>query len=194
MKIVGVTGSMGSGKTTVLKIFKALGVSIYIADVEAKRLMSNSVGLKSKIIKKFGSKSYVDGRLNRPYLANLVFKDSVKLKILNSFVHPLVRLDFEKFVKNAKGKYVLYESALLLQSDTASMCDYIIMVNASYDTRVSRILKRDHTNEDEIKGRLKHQKFPDDELEKVDFVIENSTLENTQAQVVQIHNLILNEI
>jgi dephospho-CoA kinase len=193
VKVVGITGSMGSGKTTVLKMFKTLGVSTYIADVEAKRLMKNSIILKTKIIEEFGSESYIDGELNRSYLAKLIFKDATKLKIINSLVHPAVRFDFEKFIRNAKGKYVLYESALLLQSDTASLCDYIILVSAPFDIRVSRILKRDATREDEIKSRLKHQKIPNESLRKATFFIENSTLKNTQDQVLQIHNYILSK-
>lgn len=194
MKVVGITGSMGSGKTTVLRMFEKLGVQVYIADVEAKKLMVHSEKLKSKIVEAFGVESYKDNELNRGYLSTIVFKDSVKLKLLNSFVHPEVRSDFERFAKNANSEYVLYESALLLKGSSSNMCDFIILVEAPYEVRVARILERDQINEDDIKRRLKHQIIPDKMLNKVDFVIKNSSLEDTYRQVVEIHNHILNQM
>lgn len=192
MKVVGITGNMGSGKTTVLNMFQKLGVSTYIADVEAKRLMNDSPDIQSKIIKNFGSTSYKEGRLNRSYLAEIVFKDPKKLKILNSIVHPAVQFDFKNFIKKAEGEYVLYESALLFQSNVVDMFTYIILVTAPYNIRVSRVLERDHTNEDDIKRRLNHQNIPKESLVKVDFIIENLDLENTKSQVLDIHRQILN--
>lgn len=193
MIVVGLTGGMGSGKTTVLKMFENLGVAIYIADNEAKRLMTTSVKLKQEIVKEFGSVAYENGELNRAYLSKIVFRDSQKLKKLNAIVHPAVYDDFKYFVSQCDSRYVIYESAILLRNGNANMFDYIIIVTAPLSIRIDRIKKRDNTSEDEIKLRLQNQKITKDATSKADFIIENLDLEVTQQEVLNIHQVLFDE-
>ena len=193
MITVGLTGKMGSGKTTVLKMFQDLGAGVYIADERAKFLMSNSICLKSAIIKEFGVESYEKGALNRSYLSNIVFKNAKKLKVLNFLVHPAVNADFEKFISLCDKKYVIYESAILLQNTTyLKKFDYTVLVTAPLSVRVDRIIKRDTTTKKAIELRLKNQKYTKKSLSEIDFIIENIQLDKTRKDVFKIHKLIVN--
>lgn len=194
MIIVGLTGGMGSGKTTVLKMFERLGAAIYIADKEAKRLLTTQVKLKEDIIKEFGNLAYIGGKLNRAYLSDIVFGNTHKLKKLNAIVHPAVYDDFKKFISLCNNKYVIYESAILLQSGNSSMFDYIINVSAPLSIRIDRIIKRDKTSEDKIKLRLQNQEITDESISKANFIIENIDLDKTQQQVLNIHQIFLGEV
>ena len=131
MIVVGLTGGIGSGKTTILKMFQALGIDCYIADIEAKKLMNSSKKIRIKLIEEFGNETYISEGLNRSYIAKIVFEDPERLKILNSIVHPRVRKHFKKFVKKATSSYVIYENAILFESKGDKKCDYIITVTAA---------------------------------------------------------------
>lgn len=192
--IVGLTGGIGSGKTTVLKMFKELGVSFYIADVEAKKLMNSSKEIRTAVIENFGKKSYTDEGLNRQYLASIVFTDASKIKILNSIVHPVVAKHFQEFVLNASGKYVLYESAILFENKGEKKCDYVITVTAPIDVRIDRILKRDTTTKVDILNRMKNQLSDEEKIQKSDFVIQNIDLEETKSMVAKIHQELMKKI
>jgi len=193
MITVGLTGKMGSGKTTVLKMFQDLDAGVYIADEKAKFLMKTSIPLRSAIIKEFGTESYKNEELNRLYLSNIVFKNTKKLKALNSLVHPVVNADFEKFISLCDKKYVIYESAILLQNTVyLKKFDYTILVTAPLSVRVDRIIKRDTTTRKAIELRLKNQKYTKKSLLKIDFTIENIQLDKTRKDVFKIHKLIVN--
>lgn len=194
MIVVGLTGGIGSGKTTILQMFEAVGVTTYIADIQAKKLMNNSLELRTKIIDVFGDSAYENGKLNRSYLAQVVFNDAEKLKTLNSLVHPAVRKDFKNFVSKSKGEYVLYESAILLQSGGEELCDYIILVQAPLELRIERVMKRDNSEEVEIRKRMLHQKITKESSSKIDFVIDNIDLESSKDKVKIVHNEILKKI
>ena len=193
MMVVGLTGVMGSGKTTVLKMFKELGAAVYIADIEAKKLMNTSFELKDKIIGVFGKDSYDNGKLNTKYLSNIVFKSPDKLALLNSFVHPAVQKDFLEFVSNSAKKYVVFESALLFQTKIQDYCDFKIVVTAPFDIRLDRIMKRDGLSQQAIESRLKHQSSVEDMLLKADFVIENVAIKSTKKEVFRLHKLFLDK-
>ncbi len=194
MIVVGLTGGIGSGKTTILNMFKALGVTTYVADIHAKRLMNESLELRGKINSAFGDLTYVKGVLNRSYLAQIVFNDRKKLEMLNSLVHPFVHEDFKNFVSQSKGDYVLYESAILLQTSGAKLCDYIILVDAPLELRISRVMKRDNSDEIAIRNRMQHQKSVSEFSSKIDFVIQNVALKSSKDKVLIIHNEILSKI
>jgi dephospho-CoA kinase len=194
MIVVGLTGGIGSGKTTILKMFQALGIDCYIADIEAKKLMNSSKKIRIKLIEEFGNETYISEGLNRSYIAKIVFEDPERLKILNSIVHPRVRKHFKKFVKKATSSYVIYENAILFESKGDKKCDYIITVTAPIDVRIERILSRDTTTKIDILNRMKNQFSDEEKVSKSDFVINNIDLKETKKEVLKIHSEILQKI
>jgi len=191
MIIVGLTGGIGSGKSTVLQLFKELGTVVYIADVEAKKLMNSDKELMQNITILFGKKSYVNNKLNRKYIASVVFNDEEKLKTLNALVHPKVKLHFKKFIGKQTAKVVMYESAILFESGTNAMCDFVITVTANFEDKIKRIIKRDKVSKQQILDRMQHQTSDAIKIEKSDFIITNTTLEATKKQVAKLYNLIV---
>jgi dephospho-CoA kinase len=191
MKIIGLTGGIGSGKSTVLKMFQKLGAITYIADVEAKKLMNTNEELKNEIIKLFGPKAYENNELNRQFISSIVFKNKEKLVALNNLVHPKVKEHFKNFTQKSKAKFVIYEAAILFESGSAKMCNYIITVTSKLDDRISRIKKRDGTEEIQILERIKNQSNDEFKVKKSNFVIKNNNLNATKQQVTTIFNLLL---
>ncbi|WP_282073830.1 dephospho-CoA kinase [Polaribacter atrinae] len=190
--VVGLTGGIGSGKTTVANIFAQFDtVVIYNADIEAKKLMNASLIIKSKIIKEFGEESYLDNQLNRPFIANLVFKDKSKLAALNAIVHPEVKNHFQEFVNlHADKDYVLYENAILFESKSNLKCDLIISVYVPLNIRIERIMLRDNCSKIAVENRIKNQWLEDKKLLQSNYVITNLNKENTHFQVLKIHNIL----
>ena len=190
MKIVGLTGGIGSGKSTVLAFFKDFGAVTYISDQEAKRLMNFDEELRKGIIKLFGEMSYINGTLNRTYISSLVFNNKEKLNALNALVHPKVRDDFQQFIKKTTTDLVIYESAILFESASDKICDYTITVLASFGNKVERIIKRDGVSEAQILDRMKNQSTDDFKIKKSNFVIKNNNLKDTECQVLTIFELL----
>lgn len=193
MIIVGLTGGIGSGKTTVAKQFSKLGVPVYIADEEAKSLMRRSKIIKRKLIKLFGDQAYVNGELNKPYLANIIFNDKTYLKKMNAIVHPKVARHFEKWALKQEAPYVIKEVAILFENGGDKACDFVITVTAPIDTRIKRLLKRDDTSEEKIKAIMKNQWTDEEKIKHSHFVIDNIELENTINQVAKIHKKLLSK-
>jgi len=191
MKVIGLTGGMGSGKTTVAFFFKELGIPIYIADDMAKSLMNTSVEVKSKIIGLFGEKAYSDGILDRKYVAAQVFNSAEKLEQLNNIVHPAVATDFEKWKNSRNSPYVIYEAAILFEKGGHKKCDAVILVTAAYEERIKRIKSRDKSSEKDIEARMKHQWSDSKKRKLANFEIKNSILQNTKEQVRKLHEIIL---
>ncbi|MGV8945694.1 MAG: dephospho-CoA kinase [Lutibacter sp.] len=190
MKIVGLTGGIGSGKSTVLAFFKDFGAVTYISDQEAKRLMNFDEELRKGIIKLFGEMSYINGTLNRTYISSLVFNNKEKLNALNALVHPKVRDDFQQFIKKTTTDFVIYESAILFESGSDKICDYTITVLASFENKVERIIKRDGVSKAQILERMKNQSTDDFKIKKSNFVIKNNNLKDTECQVLTIFELL----
>lgn len=190
MKIIGLTGGIGSGKSTVLDLFKALGVLTYIADIEAKKLMNFDAELRNQIIKLFGEKAYENEKLNSAFIASVVFNNAEKLNALNAFVHPKVHEDFQHFIKTQKADFVIYEAAILFESGSDQFCDYIITVIADFDHKIERIMKRDGVSESQIMERMKNQSDDDLKIKKSDFVIRNNHLDDTKQQVLTIFEML----
>jgi len=193
MIIVGLTGGIGSGKTTVAKQFFALGVPVYIADEEAKKLMHKSKIIKRKLLQLFGDKVYVDGALNKPFIADIIFNDSSYLEKMNAIIHPRVAKHFKKWMLKQTAPYVIKEVAILFENGGYKQCDYVITVTAPITLRIERLLKRDETTKRKIMAIMKNQWSDDEKVKLSDFVIDNTTLENTKSRVVSIHKQILKE-
>ena len=188
--VVGLTGGIGSGKTTVAKLFSKFNdVAIYIADIEAKKLMNSSEIIKKKLIKQFGESSFVNQKLNRNYISEIVFNDKEKLSILNAIVHPEVAKDFKVFLQTQNAPYVIYESALLFETDGKKYCDEVVLVTAPTAVKIERIQKRDQASEDEILARMNNQMTDCEKIPLADHVLENTTLESLQKQVMSLHQL-----
>jgi dephospho-CoA kinase len=190
--VVGLTGGIGSGKTTVVNFFKEFSnVAVYIADIEAIKLMNSSALIKSKLLHAFGSNSFINNTLNRPFIADIVFKDTEQLAILNSIVHPQVGIHFQEFVlKNAKKKYVLYEAAILFENKSNLFCDFIIAVTAPLETRIQRVILRDNSTKTAVLNRVKNQWKEEKKTLQSHYIINNISLENTKIQVNEIHNIL----
>lgn len=191
MKVIGLTGGMGSGKTTVANFFKELGIPVYIADDEAKSLMNSSTEVKSKIIGLLGEKAYSDGILDRKYVAAQVFYSAEKLEKLNSIVHPAVATDFENWKNSQNSPYVIYEAAILFEKGGHKKCDAVILVTAPYEERIKRLKSRDKSSEEDIEARMKHQWSDSKKRKLADFEINNLKLQNTKEQVRKLHEIIL---
>lgn len=190
-KIVGLTGGIGSGKTTVARMFKNLGIPTYIADEEA-RIITNQPETLKVIEQHFGSTVIINGQLNRMEMAKIVFNDSEKLSQLNVIIHPLVAKHFKDWLKlNNNAIFVIKETAILFETQGHVSCDFVITVTAPIEVRVRRVKDRDQSSEEEIKKRINSQYTDEQRIKLSDFVIENDNLESTKEQVIKIYNEIL---
>lgn len=187
MKTVGLTGGIGSGKTTVARMFKNLGIPIYIADDEAKKLM-HSNKIKKNIIALFGEKAYQENQLNRTYIASKVFKDKRLLDELNQIVHPEVAKHFKNWLKKQKAPYVIKEAAILFENGSYKQCDKTILVISNKQKRIERVVKRDLSTTKKVLDVIENQ-WPDEKkITLADFVLENnSDLDTLNTKVCAIH-------
>lgn len=190
---VGITGNIGSGKTTVSRIFEVLGVPVFYADIAAKDVMVKDNILITAIKDAFGKASYFeDGALNRKHIAGIVFNDEKELAILNSIVHPAVFRAFDNWVKQYNNvPYVMKEAALLFESSSYKMCDKTIMVTAPLQMRIQRVVARDGMSETEIMNRESKQFTEDKKVKLADYVIKNDNSEFVIPQVLKLHEQFL---
>lgn len=183
MKIVGLTGGIGSGKSTFAKWFLEKNIPVYDSDKEAKDLINQNEEIKSKLKQSFGEKTYENGEYNRKYVAELVFKNPEKLKKLNKIVHPAVFEHFQNWLKNQTVDFVVKEAAILFESGSFKDCDSIISIISSVPIRVERIKKRDNSSEKQIKERMENQWTDEQRIQHSDFVVENnSDLEHLKSE------------
>lgn len=184
---IGITGGIGSGKTTLCRLFELLGVSVYYADVRAKMLMQTDAELMEGIKSAFGSEVYEGHALNRSLLGSIVFNDAKQLQRLNGLVHPAVFRDFDRWSAMQTGLYVLKEAAILFESGSSKDCDYTILVKSPLDLRISRIMTRDGISKEDIMKRIDKQ-MSDEEKEKLaSFVILNDETQLVIPQVLALH-------
>ncbi len=186
--IVGLTGGIGSGKTTVAGFFKKLGVPVYIADDEAKRLMMTSPEIRREITQLLGEEAYIEDGLNRKYIADAVFKNKQLLAQLNAIVHPRVAVHFNHWYQQQDSPYVIKEAAILFENGGYKNCDFIITVTAPVKTRIERVKKRDHSSDQEIQNRINAQWHDAKKIALSDVAIKNTHLDKTEEKVVRIHN------
>lgn len=192
---LGITGGIGSGKTTVCKIFETLHIPIYYADDRAKWLMVNSPALQTGITQLFGDKAYLeDGALNRAHIGSIAFKDPAKLQKLNALVHPAVFVDGENWQQEqlaVGAPYTLKEAALIYETGSYKTLDKVIVVTAPEELRIERVMKRDDLSEEEVKERIARQMPEEEKVAKADFVINNDGQHSLIKQVLAIHQTIL---
>lgn len=190
---IGLTGSIGSGKTTVSKVFEVLGVPVFYADDAAKKAMVTDPVLIESIKAVFGDASYFDdGTLNRKHIANIVFNDSEQLAKLNALVHPATFRAFDDWVKSIdNAPYVLKEAALLFESDSYKMCDHSITITAPLETRIKRVMQRDNLTRAEIESREAKQFTEAKKASLADFIIINDDVQMVIPQVLKLHDKFL---
>ncbi|MBT8210512.1 MAG: dephospho-CoA kinase [Eudoraea sp.] len=187
MKIIGLTGGIGSGKTTVSGMFAALGVPVYNSDLEAKRLMHTSRTLRRKISDLLGEGAYQGSELQRQYVAEKVFKDAHLLKELNAIVHPAVKRHFRRWTAKQNFPYVIQEAAILFENGSYPAFDKMILVTAPEEIRIARIQQRDGATRKSILERMGNQWNDDQKAALADYIIENTDLDHTRDQVALIH-------
>lgn len=188
---IGLTGGIGSGKTTVSKIFQTLGIPVYDADTEAKRLMNTDPAIRTAIINAFGKESYEGTDINRSFLISHVLYDEQKLAALNAIVHPATIADAERWMTEQESDYALKEAAIIFETGSEKNLDYVIGVTSPESLRMERIMKRDGRSEDEIRQMMALQMDEKEKISKCDFVIYNDEQQMLIPQVVALHEKLL---
>ena len=182
--IAGITGGIGSGKTTAAKFFEELGVPVYNSDIRAKIIQNENPEVKVKIIEAFGEESYDDSGMNRPFIAKQVFQNQEKLTLLNSIVHPAVFKDFEDWKNQQTSDIIMKEAAILIESGSYKDCDTVISVVVDLEKRIARTIERDHLSREEILSRIGKQLSDEERISKSNFIIDNNgDLEHLKNEV-----------
>lgn len=194
IRIVGITGGIGSGKTTIAKVFNTIGIPVYHADAEAKALMNRSKVIRRKLITLFGESAYEDGQLNRSYLRSQIFNDKKLLSKMNAIVHPKVGAHFKKWIEKQNSIYILKEVAIIFENNLEAQYDYIITVVADESSRIERVIKRDNVTKAEVLAIIKNQLSDKEKIKRSDFVIYNNDLTEAKKQAYTIHRQILKKI
>ena len=191
MKKVAVTGGIGTGKTTVSKLFEKIGIPVFNSDEIAKELMHNDKQLQAEIIKVFGDESYINNELNRAYLSDVVFNDEALLDKINSIVHPYVAKEFNQWLLNQKSDYILYESAIIFENNSEDIFDKIICVIAPEEDVISRVMKRNNFSRNKVVSIINNQ-LPDQiKRKKSDYIVENINKSDLTEKIMEIHNMII---
>jgi dephospho-CoA kinase len=194
MKIVGLTGGIGSGKTTVASMFNDLGIPVYIADEEAKKLMVSSKAIKRKLIGLFGENAYKNDQLNKPFIAEAIFHNKSLLEKMNTIIHPKVASHFKRWIQKQNAPYVIKEAAILFENGGYKQCDFMITVTASKELKIKRLLKRDDTTLEKIEAIMNNQWSDEEKVKRSNYVIINSELDDTRHQVAKLHQKIINNL
>lgn len=191
---IGITGGIGSGKTTVSKIIEKLGYPVFYSDLEAKNLMTTSEKIMTMVVELFGAQAYVNGELNRAYLAHVAFNNPSLLQALNQVIHPEVRNLFERFcLKNQHKKLIFNEAAILFETGAYKTFHANVLVTADEALRIERVCKRDHISEEQVKGRMKNQWDDSQKIPLADFVIYNNQ-EALEPQIERVLNELQNRV
>lgn len=185
-KIIGLTGGIGSGKTSIAKYFEQNGIPVYIADDRAKMVSSKPEVVK-KIITAFGNEILDNKKsISKEKLSNIVFTDKKKLQLLNSIIHPEVKKDFIGWVKMQNKPFVIKEAAILFESGSYKDCDLIITITAPIEERIKRVMLRDNISREKVLDRISNQWSDEERIKKSDFIIENTSLTAAYEQVNKI--------
>jgi dephospho-CoA kinase len=189
---VGVTGGIGSGKSIICKVFHNLGIPVYEADIAAKRLMGEDVGIRTGLVTYFGGEVFQNEQLNRKYLADRIFSDPDARTFVDSLVHPAVRSDFASWVRNRRGTtpYVIEEAALLFETGAWKELDYNILIDAAVETRIERIIRRDGLDRSDVLVRMASQMDPGKGRKYADIIIQNDVNDFIIPQVLKVDKII----
>ncbi len=189
---IGITGGIGSGKTTICKVFESLGIPVFYADAAAKQAMVKDAELINGVKVAFGQESYhPDGSLNNAHIASIVFNQKTELDKLNALVHPAVFMAFEAWVKTMSTPYVLKEAALLFESGSYQQCDKNILVTSPMDLRLKRVMERDQVSEALVLARMDKQFTDEQKAKMADYHISNTASESIILQVLSLHRAFL---
>ena len=191
---IGLTGGIGSGKSTVAKIFEVLGIPVYYADAANKRLVNEDPKIIKDITHHFGEKSYVDGKLNRAYIASIVFNDPEKLALLNAISHPATIEDANKWMQQQTSPYVIKEAALIFESGSAENLDLVIGVYAPVPLRIKRTMDRDKITQEEVKKRMERQINEELKMKLCDYVVINDEQQLVIPQVMALHQKFITSV
>ncbi len=190
--LIGLTGGIGAGKTTVADVFKTLGIPVFNADEAAKELMQNSLVIKEQLINTFGKQVYAaNGILDKTYLAGIVFKDKYQLELLNAIVHPVTIQAAKDWASNQIAPYVIKEAALIFESAAADGLTAVIGVSAPLNLRIQRVMLRDACTKQEVEQRMRNQISDSIKLKLCDWVIQNNDQDLVLPQVLKVHEAIL---
>lgn len=190
---IGITGGIGSGKTTVCKVFETLGIPVFYADIVAKQLMVTDAILVAGVKAEFGELSYTNGLLNNKHIAEIVFNDAKALEKLNALVHPAVFRAFDQWTKQIPSSvpYTLKEAALLFESGSYQMCDKNILVTAPLATKLNRVMQRDAVTQQQVQARMDKQFSDEQKIKMSDYVIDNAEDQSIILQVLALHEQFL---
>jgi len=189
-KIIGLTGGIGSGKSVVAKVFATMGIPVFNADDEARRIMQTSPALKAKLIQQFGSSIYNEFGLQKEKLASIVFNDPFQLQLLNAIVHPVTIQAAKDWAAKQQSPYVIKEAALIFESGSAEGLFKVIGVTAPLSLRMHRVMQRDGISKDQVEARMRNQIADTIKMRLCDFVIHNNNQQMVIPQVLAIDKAI----
>ncbi len=192
--VVGLTGGIGSGKSTIAQMFEKLGIPVYVSDKEAQVLIETDESVKQKIISVFGEEAYINEKYNRKYIAEIVFKNKDKLRLINEIVHPVVASHFEKWKQKQQAPYVIKETAILFESGAYRQCDYIITVTAPESEKIRRVVERDGVTEQVVRERMNSQWSDEKKINLSDEFINNINIESSSLKVQEIHSNLIKKL
>jgi len=191
---IGITGGIGSGKTTACKLFELLGIPVYYSDDASKELLRSNAAVKARVLDVFGN-SLLDqqGAVDRKTLAAIVFNDTTELDKLDAIMHPAVALDFEHWIKKQAAPYILKEAAILFESGAYQKVDSVITIAAPLELKIQRTIKRDGLPKEDVLVRIQNQLSDDEKIKRSEFVIYNDDQQLLIPQVLKIHSQLLNK-
>jgi dephospho-CoA kinase len=187
---IGITGGIGSGKSTVCAIFRILGIPVFNADIEARKLYDEPQ-VKEAIMLAFGDNMYPQGVFDKKAMANIVFQSADKLKQLNELLHPLVQIQFDTWLQQQESPYTIKEAALLIEAGSYQQLDELILVTCPMNKRIERVMKRDRVTEDEVLARINKQLSEEDKRAFCQYEIINDDRQLLIPQVLQLHHQLM---
>ena len=188
---VGLTGGIGSGKSTVAQIFEVLGIPVYYADIAAKKIMNEDEGLRSSITNIFGEQAYANNILDRKYISSIVFSDPAKLQQLNALVHPATKKDGETWMQQQTSSYAIHEAALIFEAKVADRLDLVIGVSSPIELRIKRAMERDKVSREEVLKRMDQQLDEELKMSKCDFILINDEQQLLIPQALELHEKLI---